>query len=453
VAIATATLLPYLRASMAGELHRVLEPTAAVRAKGSLHILDALGLYLNNFAWTYEGTIAAWAVGIPVLVGLACVGRAALRRSLPVVVMGALALVLAVVPTIGPIGDAMASLGPLFPSRFPAADYKPAVAIALSLRATQGWSDVAGRSVRARRTAPVVAAAVVVGAVVAPSTHALPTRHLWVVVAVAVAAAAAASWRPGRQWALAGVVLVLVVVDGTREVTDYRHESGTVPWRITPAQADVDPARDQFVRRLPALLDAAPVRRPARVGPTAPFDLFPTGTNADASGWVADRYHLTDYGSTITRARYTAEHNPRWSRLLLAPWQAYAWSCRSVGCSFGRIRVPPAPAWRPSAAVRSVSYAAGRITYSVSLTQPALMVENELAVPGWRSDRPGVRIVDARIPLRAWRLPAGRYRFSASYRAPGRELQLAVLGLGLVAWLACPVALRRRAHRLVFGAD
>jgi hypothetical protein len=71
--ICLVVLLPYLRAEHANELFRVQEPTAAVRAGASLAPLDILGLYLNNFAWIRDGTITAWAVGIPILVGLGCV--------------------------------------------------------------------------------------------------------------------------------------------------------------------------------------------------------------------------------------------------------------------------------------------------------------------------------------------------------------------------------------------
>ena len=80
----------------------------------------------------------------------------------------------------------------------------------------------------------------------------------------------------------------------------------------------------------------------------------------------------------------------------------------------------------------------------MDLTQPGLMVENELAINGWRSDDPQVHLVDAGIPLRAWRLPAGQYQFSASYHEPGRTLQGLALAAALIAWLGSAFVLRQR---------
>jgi hypothetical protein len=149
LAVSVAVLLPYLRAEHAKELFRVQEPTAAVRAGESFAPRDLLGLFLNNFAWNYDGTVTAWAVGVPVLIGLACTRLNVLRRQAPLVAAGLVALALAMTPKIGFIGNAMASLRPLFPSRFPAADYKAVVAVAVVIIAADSWS---GLVVRARST-------------------------------------------------------------------------------------------------------------------------------------------------------------------------------------------------------------------------------------------------------------------------------------------------------------
>ena len=97
----------------------------------------------------------------------------------------------------------------------------------------------------------------------------------------------------------------------------------------------------------------------------------------------------------------------------------------------------------PGAGVQTLSYQAQKITYVADLSQPTLLVENELAINGWRSDDPRVQPAKAGIPLRAWRLPAGQYQFSASYHEPGRALQGLALAAALAAWLGCAFALRR----------
>lgn len=446
VAVCAAVLLPYLQAEQAHELVRVNEPTAAVRASKSISVLDLLGLYLNNFAWTYDGTVTSWAIGIPVLIGLACLRRDVLRRQAPLIACGATALALAMTPKIGVVGRAMVALRPLFPSRFPAADYKAFVAIAMVVLAAEGWSQVAPRPRGLAWRATLAAIVLVCGAALAPSTYGPPTRELWLLILVAVACAALVAVHTSRA-VLFCLLIGLVVIDGMREINDYRLLGHVSSWQVSPAEVAPYRARDAYVRELPKLLADAPASRPARVPAHAPLSVAPTGNNLDNAGWVADGYQLSDYSPTIERARWQAEHNPTWSALLLEPWHGYTFPCAQVGCS-GTLRLPAPTTWRPSAAVQTLSYGVGRIVYSVNVTQPVLMVENELAIRGWHANTNKVHIVDAGIPLRVWRLSAGRYQFTATYQERGRLLQELMVVAALAAWLACALALRHRQLRV-----
>jgi hypothetical protein len=433
-AICLAVLLPYLRAEHAGELHRTIEPTAAIRSEGAFRPLDALGLYLNNFAWTLDGTVTSWALAIPILIGLACARLATIRRHAPLLACGVLALLLATTPKIGFIGRAMASIKPLFPSRFPASDYKAVVAIALIVISVDAWRSLSGR----RRTIALRAAALgvllVLGAILAPRTHALPTRSLWLVLLViGVTVLLAAARPPVRVLVLA--LVVLVTVDGAREIRDYRLEGAVAPWQVPPSALAFYTARDGYVRELPEHLAATPTTRPARVPPAATAE-------PNASGWVADAYHESDYDPTIERSLWLAENEPALTAKLLAPWQAYLFACETVRCS-GAVRLPSPKTWRPSSAVRTLSYGEQNIVYSVSVTKPTLMVENELSVAGWHTNSKRVSLVDAHVPFRAWRLSPGKYRFTASFQEPGRGFQDAVATLAAVAWLACALAIFR----------
>ena len=80
------------------------------------------------------------------------------------------------------------------------------------------------------------------------------------------------------------------------------------------------------------------------------------------------------------------------------------------------------------------------------------MVENELAVAGWKANTSRVRSVNSGAPLRAWRLSAGDYRFTASFHEPGRSLQELIVLLALASWAAC-VGLLLRARRRANGEE
>ena len=110
--VTLALTLPYIEASSREELIRLFQPTVSVRATWAIHPLDALGLYLNNFAWDKDGTIAAWAVAIPALIGVACVRRRELGRQASLAIVGGVALVLGMRPAVRPIGKLMAVVRP-----------------------------------------------------------------------------------------------------------------------------------------------------------------------------------------------------------------------------------------------------------------------------------------------------------------------------------------------------
>lgn len=436
-AVCVAVLLPYIRADQAGELYRNIEPTAAIRAQFAFSPLDVLGSYLSNFAWTYQGTITAWAVGVPILIGLACARRATLKAHAPLIACGAVALTLATTPRIGFIGRAMASIQPLFPSRFPASDYKAVIAIALIVVSVDAWRALASR----HRGRPLIAVSaigclLVVGALVAPSTYGPATHHLALLIAIIVVTGLLALVRP-RVQILVCVLVLLIVVDGVREVYDYRLGGAISPWQAPPTALTPFQARNVFVRTLPARLDQTPQSRPARV-PTAPT------AETNSAGWVADGYNETDYDPTLERVLWTAENNPVWSSLLLAPWHGYTFPCAAVGCSNGSVHLPAPQTWRPSVLVRTLSYGIDGIVYAVDVNRPTLMVENELAIKGWHANNSRVQPVNANIPLRTWRLSPGVYRFTATFQEPDRTLQELAALLAIVAWLGCVgIALRK----------
>jgi hypothetical protein len=430
IAVCLAVLLPYLVAQHRGELIRVVPATVPVRAHGSFGITDVFGLYLNSFAWHQDGSITSWSVAVPVLLGLALISRRILSRHLPLVAGGTVALILATAPKITLVGKAMVALGPLFPSRFPAADYKAAVIIALVVLSAEGWSTLGRRSPRRIGALALLACALVLGAILAPAAHAAATRSLWLLIAVAGLSVLIAYVRPGTRVVVL-VLIGLIAVDGFREARSYLSLGRVSSWAASPASVSAYRARDRYIARLGALLRTAPAVRPARV-PPPPHEANPTGENQDSPGWLADGYHLTDYFSTIERVRWTATHDPAWSRLLLEPWHAYVFPCTASGC---RPTLPPPQSWRASASVHTLSYRAGAIVYRVRLRRPALMVENELAAADWRADTSQAQVINAGIPLRTWRLAAGTYTFTARYEEPDRSLQEALAGLAIAGWL------------------
>ena len=278
----------------------------------------------------------------------------------------------------------------------------------------------------------------IVGALLVPQTYGQPTRELWLVIVVVLISAGLALARPPMR-VLAFALMILVVVDGVRESGDYLKEGGST-WQSSPAQLAYFYQRDEVVRALPITLARVPAARPARV-PGSPI------AQVNSAGWLADAYHLTDYNPIRERSLVKAEKNPEWLKMLLAPWFAAAFPCATVGCTNATVHLPPPSTWHASSSVRTLSYGADKIVYAVRVSQPTLMVENELAIAGWHANTGRVSSVKTATPLRAWRLSPGDYEFAASFAEPGRTLQELAAALALAAWFAGIFLLLRSRRR------
>ncbi len=446
-------LLPYLHAEANGTLFRPNQPTADVRALYALRPLDTLGLYLNNFAWTYEGTITAWAVGVPAILGLTAARRDTLTRHLSLAVAGSLALVLAVLPAWMPAGSLMTKLPFLFPSRFPASDYKAMIAVPLLIIAAEGWRRQA-ESGSARVWVPVaVGGLLVAGVFLAPNaTGAGVTQAAWLVigvVALTVLVMRLAAHITPRM--LLPALLVLIIVDGARMTMDWNNFAGVSPWAVAPSDYPQQVLRDDLAQQLPEFVADPPERRPARTPPAVPIETQPQGSPSDADGLLGFGYYLGDYSGIITHARSVVENSPELTGLMLRPWSAWSWPCGELPCDGSPIQLPPVSQWTINPYITTTSYALSSITYSVDLSTPVVMVENELAIPGWSADLSSVHPVDVGGVFRAWELPAGHYQFTASYRQPERGVQEVLALAAILAWGGCAAVLRHHSRARARG--
>jgi hypothetical protein len=446
-------LLPYLHAEANGTLYRPNQPTADVRAFFALRPLDTLGLYLNNFAWTNEGTITAWAVGVPAILGLTAARRDTLTRHLSLAVAGSLALVLAVLPAWMPAGSLMTKLPFLFPSRFPASDYKAMIAVPLLIIAAEGWRRQA-ESGSARVWVPVaVGGLLVAGVFLAPNaTGAGVTQAAWLVigvVALTVLVMRLAAHITPRM--LLPALLVLIIVDGARMTMDWNNFAGVSPWAVAPSDYPQQVLRDDLAQQLPEFVADPPERRPARTPPAVPIATQPQGSRSDADGLLGFGYYLGDYSGIITHARSVVENSPELTGLMLRPWSAWSWPCGELPCDGSPIQLPPVSQWTINPYITTTSYALSSITYSVDLSTPVVMVENELAIPGWSADLSSVHPVDVGGVFRAWELPAGHYQFTASYRQPERGVQEVLALAALLAWGGCAAVLRHHSRARARG--
>lgn len=440
-AVVAAIVYPYVYAETAGLLYRPTPATVEQRAVWALRPVDSFGLYLSSFAWHAEGTIYQWAIGAPVLVGLVGLSRRALRDHLALTLAGAAALLLAILPAWRPTGRLLAALPVLDASRFPAADYKGPAGVVLILFGMLGWQGL----MRRPRTAAVVTAGalLLVGLLAAPQHTRVPPTEATALLVAVLASSCALPLLARRATGVALLALgAVVIVDGGRLVASTEHESGTRPWDVRGDFVVARHERDEAARTVADVLATPVARRPARVPPAASLEAAPGGREQDALGYYGLGYRLSDFGGTITKARYRVRTNPGLEALMVQPWTAWAWPCDAQRCSNGEVGLPVMP-WPETSSVNTVEYGMDWIRYEVNLATRSLMVENETYFPGWRANDDRIRAVEVGESLRGWVLPAGRYAFTAEYHPAYRPAQALLAGLALFASLGGGRALRR----------
>lgn len=452
LALFAAIFLPALMADRAGELYRPFPPSAYWREIFALHPVDVVfGLYLDPFAWNeIPSIINGWAVGVIVLIGLTAVRREELKGTLPLVLAGVTAFLLAFLPSWGPAGKLMAAAPILFPSRLPASDTKAMAAVALVILGALGWRKIASGEIRR----PIVGAGVlgvllIAGLAVAPQYTKIPVaRYPWLVAGFIVAAVGlVALFRRLRPELALGILLLLTLAEGVRIVTEMEVFPGQSAWALPPDEIPERQLHRVQARELRHQLDDPPERRPARVPEIDPqATLNAHGNREDALGYLGASYNLGDYASAITMARRRITLDPNLRAVMLEPWTPWVWPCGEMDCSGRKVGVPEF-AGRKSDRVRTLSYGLDTIRYRVDLPEESLMIENETFGRGWSADRAGVKPVSVDGTLRGWVLPAGRYEFTASYVLPERKLQLALGALAAAAMAAAAVLYRRAAPR------
>jgi len=423
------------------EITRASPGTAAQRAVAAMGADDLLGLFLNPFA-IGGGANKAWAIAIPMLIGLAGVTPQLIRRHSAVLVMGAVALLLASLPSWEPAGRVMVAAGPLFTSRFAAADYKIGVVLAIAFFGSLGWRNLLAQP-RVFRWRAALAGLVIAGGLWAGSDIGGPgaTRHEWLILAVVVASLGLVLLAR-RIGMLPLVVLVglLSVGDGLRAADDQVAElpAGDMSAWNYRHPTDELAARDAAAAVLAAELGDPPATRPAR-NPPVNIPIRGQGTPRDALGYLALGYWAHGHGGFQTEAKYTALNDPSQTERFVQPWTAWIVSCERIDCD-QISSLPDDSLWHPSDEVETVTYDTDRIDYRVDLEERVLVIENEVNYAGWRSGDDRVTPVQHDGAFRAWILEPGRYEYSTEFRTDtlGRAVLLVVgaaLAWAIAAWL------------------
>lgn len=483
--VATAFLLPFFLLAQCVQRIRGGKPAfAVVGSTGGLMLLLALGVLLASvylvpaMALSQELTRATeafsissrwwlqvgdlWSLvfssrtAVPVTVDYSMIGMqlpAPLFLFLPLVMRlhakvlwpFALLTLLALLMSLQPFAGIPEALGKLFPplgySRFPAGDYRTTAVLGLLVFLGAGLHAAfrCGSPTRVGQwLAPSLGLALAIGGLnvlvrSSPDLHGIQAQVMTTQLAPMIPALVVLMLRlpsvnPSTATAVLGLCFVVSSVAALEDMNRFwRYPAAEQSLsRLSPIalwEAGKQPAGRPFERELAA--------RPARI----------VDTNLPWRGYLTGDYLMGDKGGLVTTARRTVEMDRDLMAYMLSASRPLVLKCDDSTCSDAlraALRSSQAPGATAGNSARITTFRRNEVAYTIDATEPVLLVENEIFMPGWRGSIVGhqqeiepVRLLGA---LRAWRVPAGATVLRLRYEPPHFPVSMAISLIALAVY-------------------
>lgn len=193
------------------------------------------------------------------------------------------------------------------------------------------------------------------------------------------------------------------------------------------------------------ILPMTPDRRPARIQIDSPINSLEY-----FQGFVAGTYVLNTVKSpNLLKSGAMIMDNPIYKKFMLNEWIPLFFNKPQSGPGGTNDSIPLdsiKTAFREASAasldaVRQVRYGVNEIEYTLALTKPVLMVENEIYFPGWsatlKSEQGSTRIraIPVNDVFRAWQLPSGNFKMTARFELPHRWVYNGISIASLALWV------------------
>ena len=382
-------------------------------------------------------------VGVPTLMLITLIQRTTAKRY----AIWWLLLIVAATLALGQLSTvynvAVAIVPILGLSRMASSDYRGVVGLALIVLASASLSEFLAASKDAQRELirqrfkyfcllPLVVVSGVFGV-------SLPGREIiWLVIVwAATLVSLYLLWATvrSRRWIPPGLLCALILVGGW-------HVLSVSNWTWT-AGTDLD---NLYKRRI-GLSSYTPTRRIAEKIHGAPTRLARADRKRGDfswSGYLDGSYQMNDWGNTVLKARAQVETNGALLQYMRLPLTPLVFpNVQQVSLAMLRKRLGQSETTvEQGNEVVPVKYGLNTIAYDVTLGGDSIVVENEIWFPGWKgkllreSETTTIRATSVDKTLRAWRLPAGQYKFVTQFRTPYLRTCVVVSLIGFIGYLA-----------------
>ena len=314
-------------------------------------------------------------------------------------------------------------------SRMASSDYRGLIALALIVLAAGSLSaflattrDAQRQLVRQRLKYLCLVPAIVMSGIFIVF---LPVQEfLWLLIIWAATVLALYIQLPNvrySQWYLLTVLCLLTVAGGLHVVS-----VSAVTWTAQGADMDAMYRRKIGFRTSKWPL---PVRKKIDGATTRPHRGDRKPGDFGWSGYLDGTYQMADWGNSVLEASAKLDTDQVLRSYMLEPLMPLVFpnvQNLSLDVVRGRLEQGASGVFEQlQNAVTPVKYGLNGIVYHVTLTTDAVLVENEIWFPGWegkleRDAKSTEKILATSVgnSLRAWRLPAGRYKLVTQFRTP-----------------------------------
>ena len=153
-------------------------------------------------------------------------------------------------------------------------------------------------------------------------------------------------------------------------------------------------------------------------------------------GYLEGAYLTNDSGGVVPLTRRTAEENPEILQFVEAPSQILQIPCDTDQSACAG-ESPVVELSNQPRAGKPIEYSRNSIAYEVNVSSRSLVVENEMAIRGWRASVDGTKVPVGKVNgcLRGWIVPAGKHLVRLRYQTPLLLPGILLSGVGFAAWL------------------
>ena len=228
-------------------------------------------------------------------------------------------------------------------------------------------------------------------------------------------------WPRIMGFGLSPIALLVLVLAGGWHVMSFSN------WTWTAWGTDLD---DLYKRSIGFSTSTwpVPIAEKIRGMSTRPARVDRKRADFSWAGYLDNTYQMDDYGNTVLNARAKLQTDPALVKYMLQPLTPLVFPSvqeLSIDTVRSRLEQRVTGLSEPPNMVTPVEYGLNSIVYQVRLTADSLLVENEIWFPGWtgKVKREAAKVENAEATsventLRAWRLPAGQYKFVTEFRTP-----------------------------------